>query len=769
MGPREYTGTVRIRTTRRPSAKTRLPSRLHPEMAPVASKFAFSSPSTPPRLSHLEIRARALKHLGYQPCLWQIRVVEAILKRDGDVVCIAATGSGKTLTFWLPLLFNSIGIQLVVSPLNILGEQNVQQLATMGLKGISITADTANTDNFRDIEEGKYCVVVTNVKTLMQQDGGFSKLWKKAEFTRRLIRTRPTAPPLPYPRDIPFVLVSATLPPAVLSDVMNVLQVSPKKVEIIRRSNDRANIHLVVREMKYAMNSFMYLAFLIPDNWQPGDPLPPKFLIFFDSIADSVAAANFLRNRLPLEHRNKIKWFNSEMSPQLKVDESDSLKAGVTWGLNCTDSFGMGLDLPDVLLIEQWRSTCDTCTLWQRIGRAARALHLTAKALFLVEPKRFDANIAKAEERAAKRAETTKKRKLAAAESEHPPSKRAAVAAPMAPNTPVAMPTAQISEGPGLEPEDESGELDDEHSADGGNTVPSVHGSRDDYVSERRAIYEAVTESNEPAWKKRTKKKGADRLEPAVDDLINAATRQPKKPCIRIPVMVYFGNDKTFSDHKESQPRFNDGCPRCVVKSPTICCELCSPDHFLDFARVDLPKPKQQPSRSRIPDYVRDRADCSLRDDLHAFRKQRTIEIGGRASFRNYGAGSFMSAETLDRIVDCAHFFKISSMADLLRETRWKCAVEDGERPLSLISTHKPTPPPQSAFLITSTPIRCLNTITNTPGGSTGRALRRCKISSCENLSTPRRKCGATTDSHGPADPSIHIQSSGNASADTAS
>ncbi|KAJ6595501.1 P-loop containing nucleoside triphosphate hydrolase protein, partial [Mycena vulgaris] len=284
-----------------------------------------------------EIRARAIQHLGYQPCLWQIRVVEAILKRDGDIVCISATGSGKTLTFWLPLLFKPAGIQLVVSPLNILGEQNVTQLAAMGFKGINITADTANADNFRVRGTGKYRVIVTNVETLMQQDGGFSKLWKKPEFTRRLISIvwdeahciskwagfRPEYKEvgrLRYliPRDIPFVIVSATLPPAVLSDVMNILQVSPKKVEIIRRSNDRANINLVVREMKYAMNSFMDLAFLIPENWQPTDPLPPKFLIFFDSIADSVAAANFLRSRLPLEHRHKIKWFNSEMSSEFK-------------------------------------------------------------------------------------------------------------------------------------------------------------------------------------------------------------------------------------------------------------------------------------------------------------------------------------------------------------------------------------------------------------------------------------------------------------------
>ncbi|KAJ7914658.1 hypothetical protein B0H13DRAFT_1557944, partial [Mycena leptocephala] len=49
-----------------------------------------------------------------------------------------------------------------------------------------------------------------------------------------------------------------------------------------------------------------------------------------------------------------------------------------------------GLDLPDIVLVIQWRSTCDMCTLCQRLGRAARALHLTAIGLFLVEPKRFD-------------------------------------------------------------------------------------------------------------------------------------------------------------------------------------------------------------------------------------------------------------------------------------------------------------------------------------------------------------------------------------------
>ncbi|KAJ7199113.1 P-loop containing nucleoside triphosphate hydrolase protein [Mycena haematopus] len=200
-------------------------------------------PPTPqsglPKYSVEDIRKKAIEKLGYEPCLWQIKVVEAILKRDGDVVRIAATGSGKTLTFWLPLLFQTDGIQLVITPLNILGQQNVAQLAAMGISGITITAETATHKNFQDIEDGKYSVVVTNVENLMQADSGFERLWKKPKFTSRLISLvwdeghcastwaafRPEYKEINrlrflIPRTIPFLIVSATLPPAVLADVM---------------------------------------------------------------------------------------------------------------------------------------------------------------------------------------------------------------------------------------------------------------------------------------------------------------------------------------------------------------------------------------------------------------------------------------------------------------------------------------------------------------------------------------------------------------------
>ena len=65
--------------------------------------------------------------------------------------CCVYCGNGvwKTLTFWMPLLFVPEAIQIVVTPLNILGKKNVETLAKVGIKAISITAETATAENFR--------------------------------------------------------------------------------------------------------------------------------------------------------------------------------------------------------------------------------------------------------------------------------------------------------------------------------------------------------------------------------------------------------------------------------------------------------------------------------------------------------------------------------------------------------------------------------------------------------------------------------------------
>lgn len=61
-----------------------------------------------------------------------------------DVVCIAPTGAGKTLTFWLPLLHRPEGIVVVITPLNVLGSQNREGLARLGIEAVTVDRERAS-------------------------------------------------------------------------------------------------------------------------------------------------------------------------------------------------------------------------------------------------------------------------------------------------------------------------------------------------------------------------------------------------------------------------------------------------------------------------------------------------------------------------------------------------------------------------------------------------------------------------------------------------
>lgn len=82
-------------------------------------------------------------------CLWQANVCQVILEGNRDVISIAGTGMGKTLTFWLPLLFRPNGVQIIVTPLNILGQQNVETLRKARAESIFISAQTESFNHYR--------------------------------------------------------------------------------------------------------------------------------------------------------------------------------------------------------------------------------------------------------------------------------------------------------------------------------------------------------------------------------------------------------------------------------------------------------------------------------------------------------------------------------------------------------------------------------------------------------------------------------------------
>ncbi|TBU23213.1 P-loop containing nucleoside triphosphate hydrolase protein, partial [Dichomitus squalens] len=354
-----------------------------------------------------EIRARTLEKLGRRPCLWQCDVARALLKGDRDIVCISGTGSGKTLTFWMPLLFRPDGIQVIITPLNLLGIQNQYELASLKIPAIALSGESASLDNFKAAGTLPHGVVVLNPELAFGHISCQEWIWKNSSFTSRIIsivwdeahcvkawgKFRPdlaTSGRLRsmLPLKTPYLIPSATLPPLDKADVLNILQARQHNLLLIQRSNDRPNVYLTVRKLQYPMSSFKDLDFLVPSDWTPerSDIRIPRFVVFFDNIEESIKAAERLRTRLTKKFCDRVVWFNSDNTPDFREETTSEFRDHKIYGLYCTDSFGMGVDISDIEVIVQWRVTCPMNALWQRFGRAARGAGKEAIAVLLAEP-----------------------------------------------------------------------------------------------------------------------------------------------------------------------------------------------------------------------------------------------------------------------------------------------------------------------------------------------------------------------------------------------
>ncbi|KAG1809076.1 uncharacterized protein BJ212DRAFT_1448834 [Suillus subaureus] len=166
----------------------------------------------------------------------------------------------------------------------------------------------------------KYQAIIISPEQLMKPREEFETLLCKPLFAQQIIgiifdeahciatggEFRPEYRELEHlcyilPCYIPFMLASAMLTVDNLAHVKRLLHMCSDKLLTIQMSVDHANIKL-------------YLSFLIPDSWKDGDLVPPKFLIFFDNIQDSIAVAKTIQKQLPSALHHRIKWFNSDMT-----------------------------------------------------------------------------------------------------------------------------------------------------------------------------------------------------------------------------------------------------------------------------------------------------------------------------------------------------------------------------------------------------------------------------------------------------------------------
>jgi superfamily II DNA helicase RecQ len=106
---------------------------------------------------------------------------------------------------------------------------------------------------------------------------------------------------------IPYNARSATVGNNMESELTKNLHLCKDPLAVMCHNTNRPNIFLIVEHMKHPANSYEYLAFLIKKNLGPGDDLPLKFLVFFNSRAEAQAAAEYLQSHISPELWDKVK------------------------------------------------------------------------------------------------------------------------------------------------------------------------------------------------------------------------------------------------------------------------------------------------------------------------------------------------------------------------------------------------------------------------------------------------------------------------------
>jgi hypothetical protein len=144
---------------------------------------------------------------GKVPYAYQVRNAEALYYKR-DVLCIAGTGSGKTLSFVMLCFLCPDAMVWIVSPLNFIEEQQSEQFRDWGLRAVAVNANTI-TPKLMAVSSMRIHCCYTNVShrksnlastrwlsrpqkhtitTINCARPSFQKTWKIAPMSRYLTR-----------------------------------------------------------------------------------------------------------------------------------------------------------------------------------------------------------------------------------------------------------------------------------------------------------------------------------------------------------------------------------------------------------------------------------------------------------------------------------------------------------------------------------------------------------------------------------------------------
>ena len=282
---------------------------------------------------------------------WQLEGTLDILAGH-DTILNASTGSGKTMLIILPMLLRPGSISITISPLKRLMASQAEELGRFGLRAAIVNEDTShNPELFKAILDGHYDHIHISPEQLERHGGHFTRFYHlldKSSFRQRIrvinidegheagrAALNPndfrssyahlSAFRLKLPSNIPFVVLSATLPRHIISPLSNLLLLKhPKEKQLCL---NRPNIYYAVQPLITGTKEFRNLSLLVPAAANLLSSLR-KTIIFFDDKRELDGASCYLRSQYsqlvdpasnnPHIHpaaRALVMGYHSDMSP----------------------------------------------------------------------------------------------------------------------------------------------------------------------------------------------------------------------------------------------------------------------------------------------------------------------------------------------------------------------------------------------------------------------------------------------------------------------
>ena len=297
----------------------------------------------------------------------QAEVVAAQLA-GRDVLSVAPTGSGKSISYWIPAIAGE-GLTLVVSPLIALMKDQVDRLNSLGIKAAFINSSLERPEQVARLQKaraGDYKLLYLAPERLSRP--GFLERLGELPVTRvtvdeaHCISTwghdfRPDYRLLGRALEAcgrpPVGAFTATATPRVRDDIVKSLGLRDPFISVT--GFNRPNLRLQVVRCKGERAKLAALQRLL----RPG---AGRALVYTGTVAAAEEVAQAIGG----------KPYHGRQDPELRRRVQDDYFAGRVRVVVATSAFGMGVDLPDIRQVFHFHLPGSVEAYYQEAGRAGR-------------------------------------------------------------------------------------------------------------------------------------------------------------------------------------------------------------------------------------------------------------------------------------------------------------------------------------------------------------------------------------------------------------